>query len=122
MFGVKRHITTMTNVAAGSTGNVEELIAEKRIGIRQIEITCDSTDYDFMIYDRAAGGIDSKNMVYKITGINKVHRTTNFPSGYLHVWNTLQDKIYAQVKNNDGANATGTITVKLFYEVSDAIE
>lgn len=108
--------TTLATVAAASTGSVVELIDVARMRIVQLEVACSSSDFDFMIMNRSTGTADTRFMSYKNENNNKWFCDDSFPERGLIIHDTAGTKIYAQVKNDDGANATGTIYVRIYYQ------
>lgn len=113
---------TMTSVALSSTGSEETLANLPSVGIiKQIKASCASTDFDLSIKNKSGGSADTVNEIFRCETNNKHYDESDLNINYKNADTTLTTSLYAKVKNDDGSNATGSISLEIFVEVLDSI-
>lgn len=81
--------------------------------IDQINISCESTDFDISIRDKAAATEDTVNEILDYDTINKSYEKTGIDLEYDNADSPTVNALYCVIKNDDGGDATGAITLKL---------
>ncbi len=113
------HQFTLTSVPLSQTGSEEEITGLPKVGtIKQVKITSPlSTDFDVTIFNKTGASANTNNVVLKIEGINLHYDETDLDISFRNADTTVKGSLYCIVKNDDGGNATGAITVELFVDV-----
>lgn len=115
---------TLGTVAADNTGGGPLdffSAAEQNVfnGIlRNLAISCDSTDFDVSIRTKSNGLQDSVDEIYRATDINKYRSDDNLHVGWVNNDPTNTSKLYVVITNNDLVRATGTVTLKLVVDIN----
>ena len=116
---IHRQSETLASVGAGATGAIETIMeCYGHVRIVQVEVACSSTDFDLMIFDKQGAGENSINEAYRVENINGKLVDDDFPAGGRLVFNSdtsPAERLYAKVKNNDQSNATGAISLRLYF-------
>ena len=84
----------------------------------QIEAACSSTDFDLMIFDKQDGAENSINEAYRVANIDSKVVDDEFQAGGRLVFNSdtsPAERLYVKVKNNDQSNATGAISLRIYF-------
>ncbi|HUT04244.1 MAG TPA: hypothetical protein VM163_10175 [bacterium] len=116
---VYRQTETLTSVAAGGTGSVETILdGFGHVRLLQVEAACGSTDFDLHILDKEDGAQGSINEVYQAANVDQKLLDDEFYAGGRLAFNsdtTPAERLYVKVKNNDQVNATGPISLRLYF-------
>ena len=110
---------TLASVPLSQTGSEEEITAIPMMGtIKQVKIASPtSTDFDVTIFNKTGASANTNNVVLKIEGINLHYDEAELDITYRNADTTIESSLYCIVKNDDGGNATGAITVELFIDI-----
>lgn len=114
---------TFSSVAADQTGGgpLDFLDATEQnihAGIlRGVSVDCDSTDFDVSLRTKSNGQANRVSEVYSITGVNLYNSDDDLHQGWINEDSPIQSKLYMVLVNNDGANATGTVTIKIVSDI-----
>jgi len=116
---VYRQTETLSSVAAGATGSVETILdGFGHVRLLQVEAACGSTDFDLHILDKEDGAQSSINEVYQAANVDQKLLDDEFYAGGRLAFNsdtTSAERLYVKVKNNDQVNATGPISLRLYF-------
>ena len=116
---IYRQTETLSSVAAGATGEIETIMdGFGHVRLLQIEVACSSTDFDLTVFDKQGAAEGSINEGYRVENVNKNLVDDEFYAGGRLVFNsdtTPMERLYAKIKNNDQANATGAISLRLYF-------
>ncbi len=121
---VKTYIFSLPSVGAGLTGAQQEMEGLPKVGtIKGINCACASLDFDLSIRDKTGVSADTVNEIFKTVGENKHYLETEATLSvpYANMDATQKGSLYAIVKNDDGVNATGSITLELTIEIPEAV-
>jgi two-component SAPR family response regulator len=115
---------TLGTVAADSTGGGPldfESVAGQNIfnGIlRNLSVSCDSTDYDISLRTKSNGQEDTIDEIYRAVDINKYRFDDDLHVGWVNSDPTNTSKLYAVITNNDLARATGAVRINLTMDIN----
>lgn len=85
--------------------------------LRGVSVACDSTNFSVSIRSKSNGQENSVDEIYDATGINLYKRDDDLYHGWVNGDSPVSSKLYLVLVNSDGANATGTITVKIVSDI-----
>ncbi len=116
---IYRQVETLANVAAGATGEIESIMdGYGHVRLLQVEAACSSTDFDLMVFDKQGAAESGINEVYRVENANINLVDDEFYAGGRLVFNSdtaPTERLYVKVKNNDQTNATGPISLRLYF-------
>ncbi|RLC45416.1 MAG: hypothetical protein DRH70_07555 [Candidatus Coatesbacteria bacterium] len=116
---IYRQTETLSSVAAGATGSVEAILnGFGHVRLLQVEAVCGSSDFDLYLLDKEDGAQGSINEVYHAANVDQKVLDDEFYAGGRLAFNsdtTPVERLYAKVKNNDQQNATGPISLRLYF-------
>jgi len=116
---IYRQTETLSSVGAGATGEIETIMdGYGHVRLLQVEAACASTDFGLTVFDKQGAADDSINEVYRVENVSKNLVDDEFYAGGRLVFNsdtTPTERLYGKVKNNDQANATGPISLRLYF-------
>lgn len=116
---ILRQTETLDSVGAGATGEMTPILdGYAHVRMLQVEAACQSSDFDLMIYDRQDGEDGSINEIYRAEGVEGHLVDDEFYSGGRLFFNSDTEpkrRFYARVRNNDQSQATGPITLRLYF-------
>ena len=112
------------SVAKGTpiVGPVDFIKMASEVEVLYLNITSKSTDFNFHIFSKAGAIIGEAANVFTMLNINKEYSpekgvTSISPSNLSFFFKNedvqLKPNMYFQIINNDGANATGIVTVEI---------
>ena len=113
---------SLTSVGTSATGAEQKLSGIASQGtIKQVRAYSASEDFDVSIRNKTGVSAGTINEIFSVQGINKKYDTYGFDINYRNADTVKETSLYAVVKNDDSAHATGTVYVELFVEVLDTI-
>jgi hypothetical protein len=115
---------TLGSIAADQTGGGPldfYAAAEQNVfnGIlRNVAVSCDSTDFDLSLRTKSNGQQDSVDEVYRAIDISKYRSDDDLHVGWVNNDPTNTSKLYAVITNNDLARATGAVNIRITTDIN----
>lgn len=114
---------SFSSVASDSTGGGElDLSSGSNQAIhtgilRGVSVSCDSTDFDISIRTKSNAQENTIDEIYSVTNIDTYRSDDDLYQGWVNNDSPISSKLYAVIVNNDLANPTGIIRVRIVTDI-----
>lgn len=109
--GLKQYNFDVPNVALSSvSGRYTFEMDSSTFNLEGLKVSCNSTDFDFLFFDKAGVSTPTTNMILERNNQNLLYGETALNIPVCNYDTTQGTCIYGEFHNNDSTNATGTIT------------
>lgn len=89
--------------------------------ITHIKVSCASLDFDLALFNKTGGVADTVDEIFRTETESKSYDENELDLEYRNADTTLTSALYAKVKNDDGVNHTGSITLEIYVEIMETV-